>query len=125
MADYKLSGPDETYGVIRLNDNGSKTSFQQIHAQLWQEYEDWKALGNTPDPQYTPAEQAQIDYEERQDARISNLKNALIWQFKMILNLFQVGRDNGVWVVADFDPEVVTKAQEWIALINEYDNDTP
>lgn len=124
MADYKLNGTDESYGVVKM-DNGVFTTFYQRHATLWQEYQDWLSLGNTVAPQYTTEEQSQIDYEARQDARLSNLKGALINQFKMILALFQVGRDNGVWTVSDFDSELVTIAQQWIALIDEYENDAP
>lgn len=123
---YKLNGPDESYGLNKFDDsNGRTTTFDQLNVRLWDEYEAWKALGNTPDPQYTTEEQAQIDYQARQDARIANLKSALINQFKMILALFQVGRDNGVWTVSDFDSELVTIAQQWIALIDEYENDAP
>lgn len=74
---------------------------------------------------FANAETSQTDYESRQNARIANLKGALINQFKMILALFQVGRDNGVWTVSDFDSELVTIAQQWIALIDEYENDAP
>lgn len=126
MADYRLNGPDESRGVIRKidganipNSDGNKD---------WIEYLYWKSadpVNNIPDQQYTTEEQSQIDYEARQDARLSNLKGALINQFKMILALFQVGRDNGVWTVSDFDSELVTVAQQWIALINEYENDAP
>lgn len=123
---YKLNGPDESHGLNKFDDsNGKTTTFYQYNTGIWAEYEAWKALGNTPDPQYTTEEQAQIDYQARQDARIANLKSALINQFKMILALFQVGRDNGVWTVSDFDSELVTIAQQWIALIDEYENDAP
>lgn len=123
MADYKLLGPDETTGVLHTPTN---TSIPAITAnRQWREYLAWKDLGNTPDSQFTTEETNEKEYNARQTSREKTLKNALIWQFKMILELFQVGRDKGLWVVADFDPDTVTKAQEWIALINEYDNDSP
>lgn len=125
MVDYKLCGPDETTGVTKFDDDGIYSHILPVHAKLWQDYLDWKALGNTPDPQYTTEEQAQIDYEARQNARIQNLKSALVNQFKMILELFQVGRDKGLWVVADFDPALVTLAQEWKDLIDDYETDSP
>lgn len=124
MVDYKLCGIDETTGVTKFDD-GMYCHILPIHTKLWQDYEDWKALGNTPDPQYTTEEQAQIDYEARQNARTDNLKAALVNQFKMILELFQVGRDKGLWVVADFDPALVTLAQEWKDLIDDYEADAP
>lgn len=126
MADYKLMGSDESTGVFYKpenlyvpNDGGNRH---------WNIYLAWKAtdpVNNVADPQYTTEEQEQIDYEARQDARVANLKGALINQFKMILALFQVGRDKGLWVVADFDPDLVTIAQSWIATINDYENDAP
>lgn len=123
MADYKLKSSDESEGVIRQVDNADiPNSTSNLD---WQEYLAWKALGNTPDTQYTTEEQAQIDYQERQNARTLNLKSALINQFKMILELFQVGRDKGLWVTADFDADLVTLAQEWNQLIQDYENDAP
>ena len=121
---YKLKGPDETTGITKI-DGEVHTDISPKNLRQWAKYEDWKALGNTPDPQYTTEEQAQIDYDARQDARIQNLKGALVNQFKMILELFQVGRDKGLWVVADFDPALVTIAQQWIDLIADYENDSP
>lgn len=126
MADYKLNGVDESNGVIREIDGASIPNDPSNND--WQEYLDWKAadpVANVPDQQYTTEEQAQIDYNARQDARIANLKGALINQFKMILELFQVGRDKGLWVVADFDPALVTLAQEWKDLIDDYEADSP
>lgn len=69
MTDYKLNGTDESYGVVKM-DNGVFTTFYQRNSNLWAEYEAWKALGNTPDPQYSLSEakalcneKAQSDYE--------------------------------------------------------------
>lgn len=123
MADYRLNGTDEFSGVFYRPDGISIPNDSMN--RHWQEYLAWKALGNTPDPQYSTEEQAQINYQERQNARILNLKSALINQFKMILELFQVGRDKGLWVTADFDADLVTLAQEWNQLIQDYENDAP
>lgn len=123
MADYKLKSIDESNGVFYEPENLDIPN--NPSNRHWIAYQEWKAIGNTPDPQYTTEEQAQIDYEARQNARIDNLKAALINQFKMILELFQVGRDKGLWVVADFDPALVTLAQEWKDLIDNYEADSP
>lgn len=49
MADYRLNSGDESQGVFdRINNRN--ISEGNIY---WQEYLDWKALGNTPDPLYT------------------------------------------------------------------------
>lgn len=111
-------------GATRLNDDGSQTLIK-LSSPLYQEVLDWINDGNTLEPMVSVADQAQIDYEGRQAARIANLKSALINQFKMILELFQVGRDKGLWVVADFDPALVTLAQEWKDLIDDYEADSP
>lgn len=126
MADYRLNGADESNGVIRTLDGA--TIPNNTANRDWRKYLEWKALdpvNNVPDPQYSAAEQDQINYNERQNARINALKGALIDQFKMILALFQVGRDKGLWVVADFDPDLVTLAQNWKDLIDDYEADSP
>lgn len=124
--EYKLMLSYENQGVIKLDtDTGYQIGFWPQHIELWQEYEAWKALGNTPDPQYTSEEIAINDYNARQENRIQLLKNALIEQFEMILAMFQVGRTNGVWLATDFPQEIRDKATEWIALIDDYKNDSP
>lgn len=124
MADYKVNGPDETSGVIKIDD-GVYTTFLPIHVELWEEYEAWKAEGNTPDPQYTPEEIAQAEYQERQSTRMQTLIHATIDQFDMILAIFQVGRDNGAWTATDFPAELRAKAIEWRQLIDDYRSDAP
>lgn len=126
MADYRLNWNDESRGVFYKPDNlNIPPTTANRH---WREYLDWKAadpVNNVPDPLITAEDQAQADYDGRQNQRVNQLKGALINQFKMILALFQVGRDKGVWTVSDFDSELVTIAQQWIALIDEYENDAP
>lgn len=112
-------------GVIRHDDILLLTTTIPSTHRLYQEYLEWVAEGNTADPEFTTAEQAQMDYDDRQNVRVENLKGALVMQFKMILALFQVGRDKGVWVVGDFDSDLVTQAQAWIQLIDDYENDAP
>ena len=50
-----------------------------------------------------------------------DLRKALAWQFKMILELFEVGRENGVWVNADFSDEIKAKAVEWKTKLSRLD----
>ena len=116
---YKIAGDGvkrKSDGAFIPNDSANRD---------WREYTAWVENGGTADPEYTTEEQNVVDYNNRQNERIKILKQALIDQFKMILALFKVGRDNGLWVVADFDPLIVTKAQNWIDLIDEYENDAP
>lgn len=122
MAKYRYTESTDITGIIDQEQNIFIPPNSGVN---WQKYEDWKALGNTPDPQLTAEEIAENDYQERQAARLQTLINATIDQFDMILALYQVGRDNGVWVATDFDEELRTKAAEWRTLIDEYRADTP
>lgn len=123
MADYKLNGPDESNGVTRESDGASIPNAPGNRD--WREYVTWRDSGGVPDPQYTTEEQAQIDYEDRQDARIAQLKQDSVELFEFILAIFQVGRDNGAWVAPDFDQAIRDKAAEWIQTIDDYRNDSP
>lgn len=124
---YRLCGPDESTGIHKLDDvSGDVIAwFAEGADDFWQGYQAWKALGNTPDPQYTTEEIAQNEYNERQEARIQTLKDALVSQFEIILAIYQVGRDNGAWAATDFSQEIRDKAAEWVALIDEYHTDAP
>jgi hypothetical protein len=83
----------------------------------------WLGGGGVADPAYTTAEIDELDRLERQSARLDSLKTALIYQFKMILALFQVGKDKGLWTNTDFDLELRQKAADWIQLIADYEAD--
>lgn len=122
MADYRLNGDIESDGVFNRVNNENISPENTVQ---WKKYEEWKDLGNEPDPLSSPSNILQNEYAERQAARTQQLKQAVIMQFKMILALFQVGQDKGVWVVGDFDSELVTQAQTWIALIDDYESDAP
>lgn len=61
---------------------------------------------------------------EEKDGLVRDLRQALKWQFKMILELFEVGKTNGVWVNTDFDADIRAKAADWktkIARLDEID----
>lgn len=119
MAKYKL----QTDGVLDTERNAFIPD--NPANKDWAEYQEWLALGNIPDPQYTQEELDLIAYNERQDARIIQLRNAIITEFEMILAIYQVGRDKGLWLATDFPQEIRDKAAQWIQLINDYKNDTP
>lgn len=119
MAKYKLQGD----GVLNTETLAHIPNAPENRD--WIEYQEWLALGNIPDPQYTQEELDLISYNERQDERINNLRSAIITEFEMILAIYQVGRDKGLWLATDFPQEIRDKAAQWIQLINDYKNDTP
>ena len=73
MAEYKLNGPDESNGVTREEDGASIPNAPGNRD--WREYVVWRDAGGVPDPQYTTEEQNQIDYDNRQGARIAQLRS--------------------------------------------------
>ena len=62
------------------------------------------------------------DLDRAKADKIALLKEATIDQFKFLLELFRVGKANGLWANADFDPELLAKGQEWIQLINDIES---
>ena len=119
MAKYKISGDGvkdtETGGCIP-NADGNRHWKQY---QLWLEGKD--ALGfdmgtgpNTPDPEFT---QAEIDlntlHEEIGELK-SSLQGALVWQFRMIMQLWDTGKAKGIWAAGDItDQELKAKVGQW------------
>lgn len=69
----------------------------------------------------TPEQQAIIDKRVRQIQRLEKLSSAMIDEFKMILALFQVGKEKGIWQNSDFPAELRTKAANWIQTIADYE----
>lgn len=104
MAKYKISGD----GVVDT-ERGAKIPNNPNNGD-WQDYLAWVADGNTPDPEFT---QAEIDNKVLRD-EINELKGDLLkviaWQFRMILEMYQVGIAKGLWVAGDFSQEVRDKA---------------
>jgi hypothetical protein len=41
------------------------------------------------------------------------LTKANVWQFRMLLELFEVGKTKGLWVNTDFDATLRQKAADW------------
>lgn len=83
----------------------------------WRRYLRWLDEGNTPEPQYTEAElQAKLVGEEVANLK-ADLKKAQVWQFRMIVELWKVCKQLGA-TNADVDPDVLAKAQAWIAKLD-------
>ena len=87
-----------------------------------QEVQEWIAQGNTPDPEFTQEEIDEAALEDRQNQRLAKLAGAIVDNFDMLLELFQVGVTNGLWTAQDFPPALRQKAQEWRQLIEDYRN---
>lgn len=107
MAKYKLTqdGVVDTEEGLNIPDD--------IGNRHWREYLDWVALGNTADPEFTQAELDEKALREEIAALKGDLRNAMVWQFRMILALFQVGVDKSLWTASDFDQDVRDKASDW------------
>jgi hypothetical protein len=107
MARYRLKAD----GVLDT-DTGNDIP-PDVGNRHWREYLEWVSLGNTADPEFTPEQIAQQSIT----AEIANLKadlfNQMVWQFRMILALYQAGVDKGVWTASDFDQDIREKAGDW------------
>lgn len=107
MAKYKLLDD----GVLNTLTNESiPNSPGNRH---WIEYQEWLDEGNTPDPQFS---QEDIDSKVVRDEIVQlkgDLGKSLAWQFRMILELFQVGKEKGIWSDADFSQDIRDKAIQW------------
>jgi hypothetical protein len=126
MALYKeiWQRPDDPTVIGWIKTDTGTSIFKDAGGPEYRELLTWLDAGGVADPAFTQPEIVEADRQERQAGRVMTLKSAVIEEFRMILNIFQVGRDKGLWTVADFDPDVVAKATAWKQLIDEYDADT-
>jgi hypothetical protein len=83
----------------------------------WRQYQEWLAEGNTPEPQFTESEIAAKALAEEVGTIKAELQNALVWQFRMIVELFKVCKQLGA-TNADIDPDVLVKAQSWVGKLD-------
>jgi hypothetical protein len=112
MERYKLNDG----GVIDVENNRSIPN--DPDNRHWVEYQEWVGAGNKPDPAFTQEElDAEAIRDEVQMLR-RDLKEALTWQFRMLLALFEVGKTKELWVNVDFDQELRQKAADWITKLN-------
>lgn len=68
----------------------------------------------------TPERQAIIEKRNRQMSRMEKLSGALVAEFEMILAMFEVGRDKGIWKATDFPAELREKVADWKQTIADY-----
>lgn len=100
MAKYKL----KPIGVLEVatdrlipNDEGNRD---------WQEYQRWLAEGNTPDPEFTPEEEAENLKLEEIASLATDLAKTDRSLLKLIHVMFRVGVNKGIWSAADFNDEI-------------------
>jgi hypothetical protein len=80
----------------------------------WQLFLAWKNAGNTPDPWFSPAELTALSRQTEVNALKIDLTQALVWQFRMILTLWQLGVSKGLWTAADVaDATLKQKVNDW------------
>ncbi len=80
----------------------------------WQKYQKWLAAGNTPDPEFTQTElDAKAIHDEITGLK-QDLKNALVWQFRMISAIWEIGKAKDLWQNSDVtDAMLKQKYSEW------------
>jgi hypothetical protein len=125
MADYQEiwnSPGDATVIAYRHTVSGSIIPLDESNKD-YQTFLTWQAAGGVADPAFTTPEIDAAALETRQADRLASLKNALVWQFKMILEIFNVGKTKGLWINTDFAADIRAKAAEWIQTIEDYDNE--
>lgn len=109
---YKLMGDG---GVLRSD--GASIPNDDANRD-WKEYQEWLAQGNTPDPEFTESElTAKATAEEISNLK-ADLRNAMVWQFRMIVELFKLLKQGTPITNADVDPDILAKATDWIAKLD-------
>lgn len=110
---YKLN---EDGGVIRLSDGASIPN--DSRNRDWKIYQVWVTEGNTPEPYETTAEQTERELREEIFDLKESLRNQNVWQFRMILEVWNVIKLYSPATNADIDPDVFAQAVSWVAKLN-------
>ena len=84
----------------------------------YQEYLRWVAFGNQPEPVATPEEIAEQELKNEISELKNNLQNQHIWLFRMLMEMWKAARQAGVVSNQDIDPDVLAKAQQWVAKLD-------
>ncbi|GAG89151.1 unnamed protein product, partial [marine sediment metagenome] len=85
-------------------------------------YQKWLAEdGNAPDPEFTQEELDAIALKEQITDLKTQLRSHDIWLFRFILELFQIGKDKGLWVNADASPDLLAKGAAWKQKLDDLD----
>lgn len=107
---YKLT--DE--GVLRLSDGSHITCRTN---RDWLMYEKWLEDGNTPEPEFTQDELVTNTLNTEILELKDDLRNAQVWMFRMIAELYKVNKINGALNV-HYDSTVLDKMQDWNQKLN-------
>jgi len=106
MSNYKLSGDG-----VKLN--GGHIPANEDNAD-WQKYLKWLDEGNTPDPEFTPEELDALLRANEIDGLKADLRAALVWQFRMISAIWEIGKSKGLWSNTDVvDATLKQKYAAW------------
>jgi hypothetical protein len=84
----------------------------------WRGYLEWLAEGNTPEPQYTAQELIDNAQQEEIADLKQDLRKAMVWQFRLMTELFKLLKQGTAITNADVDPDILAKAQEWVAKLD-------
>lgn len=81
----------------------------------WKTYLEWLDQGHLPEPEYT---QDELD-KQAMHLEIANLKSdlrsAMVWEFRMIIELFRLMKSKTTVRNSDVNPVLLTKANQWIS----------
>ena len=84
----------------------------------WREYLKWLDAGNTPDPEFTPEEEAQKAVADEVNQLKDDLRKAQVWQFRLTLELFKLLKQGTTIKNSDVDPDILAKAGQWATKLN-------
>lgn len=109
---YRLHGDS---GVIRSD--GASIPADVLNRD-WRKYLKWVEEGNTPAPEFTEEEVTHKEIQEEVAALKGDLLQQNVWLFRMIMEMWKAARSQGVVDNSMIDPDVLAKAQQWVAKLD-------
>lgn len=115
MARYKLqkTGVVDTIRGLHIPSDPSN--------RHWAEYLEWRNAGNTPDPEFTPEEEAEQVRQTEIDVLINHISSGIRTLLRMNIAIYQVGRAKNLWTKEDFTALFPTLVDDISALKTKLD----
>ena len=118
---YKLDILDRVYGYWNNPKNPEDTPKREEIIEgtaPYAIYLDWVSQGNTVEPAFTPEEEALRELSEEVAGIKGDLQDQQVWLFRMLMEMWKAARQAGVVSNQDIDPDVLVKAQAWVAKLD-------